>query len=104
MHALTNIWLDDPGMVTRRDTIMVRLLHSCCKSLNDRGMGGVFLDGVNSSESGVETLGESANKTLSNNAHDGNFATDACAKMQLTKGTIEGFRPWAQYHEIWQRV
>lgn len=50
--------LDDPEMVNRRDTVMVRLLFACCKSLGSRGMSEAFLDGLRSNESGVETLGE----------------------------------------------
>ncbi|KAL6849550.1 hypothetical protein ACO1O0_009091 [Amphichorda felina] len=49
---------DDPEMVNRRDTVMVRLLYACCKALASRGMAGIFLDGLKANESGVETLGE----------------------------------------------
>lgn len=49
---------DDPEMVNRRDTVMVRMLHACCKSLSERDMAGVFIDGVKSSERGFESLGK----------------------------------------------
>lgn len=51
-------------MVSRRDTVMVRLLYACCKALASRGMGGVFLDGLKANENGVETLGEKENVSL----------------------------------------
>jgi GNAT superfamily N-acetyltransferase len=48
---------DDPEMVNRRDTVMVRLLHGCYKLLSDKGMKGMFIDGVRLGEHGFESLG-----------------------------------------------
>ncbi|KAH7303594.1 hypothetical protein B0I35DRAFT_364657 [Stachybotrys elegans] len=48
---------DDPLMVNRRDTVMVRLLHSCSKLLSEKGMVGMFIDGVKQGNTGFESLG-----------------------------------------------
>lgn len=57
---------DDPEIVSRRSTIMVRLLSACCKYLGDRGMTGVFIDGIKSEESGLVSLGKLIALTLRN--------------------------------------
>lgn len=49
---------DDPEVVNRRDTVMVRLLHACCKSLSNRGVAGALVDGLKANESGLEMLGK----------------------------------------------
>ncbi|KAI9158680.1 hypothetical protein HJFPF1_06678 [Paramyrothecium foliicola] len=48
---------DDPEMVNRRDTVMVRLLHSCYKLLSEKGMVGMFIDAVKFGDHGFESLG-----------------------------------------------
>ena len=49
---------DDPERVNRRDTVMVRLLHGCYKLLGEKGMKGMFIDGVKMGDNGFESLGE----------------------------------------------
>lgn len=49
---------DDPEMVNRRDTVMVRLLHACCKFLSERNTAGVLVDGIKAGEHGFELLGK----------------------------------------------
>ncbi|KFA67558.1 hypothetical protein S40285_04231 [Stachybotrys chlorohalonatus IBT 40285] len=49
---------DDPEMVSRPDTVMVRLLHGCSKVLQERGMAGMFIDAVKYGEAGFESLGQ----------------------------------------------
>jgi hypothetical protein len=48
---------DDPEVVNRRDTIMVRLLHACARSLSDRGMVGIYADGLKPNDHCLESLG-----------------------------------------------
>lgn len=48
---------DDPEMVNRRDTVLVRLLYASCKLLSERGMQGAFVDCINANERGLEMLG-----------------------------------------------
>lgn len=48
---------DDPEMVNRRNTIMVRLLYACRRYLSERHMSGMFLDAIRSDEPGLATLG-----------------------------------------------
>jgi hypothetical protein len=49
---------DDPEVVNRRDTIMVRLLHACARSLSERGMVGIYADGLKPNDYCLETLGK----------------------------------------------
>ncbi|KAH8179586.1 acetyltransferase (GNAT) family protein [Sarocladium implicatum] len=48
---------DDPEVVNRRDTIMVRLLHACARSLRERGMVGIFADGLKLNDYTLESQG-----------------------------------------------
>ncbi|KAK0392380.1 hypothetical protein NLU13_1875 [Sarocladium strictum] len=48
---------DDPEIVNRRETIMIRLLHVCARSLSERGMVGIYADGLKPNDHCLETLG-----------------------------------------------
>ncbi|KAJ4167810.1 hypothetical protein NW754_011627 [Fusarium falciforme] len=48
---------DDPDMVNRRDSVMMRLLLACRQSLTERGMVGMFVDGIKSDENVLSSLG-----------------------------------------------
>ncbi|KAM5342584.1 hypothetical protein ACJ41O_013550 [Fusarium nematophilum] len=48
---------DDPDMVNRRDSVATRLLLSCRQSLGERGMVGMFVDGIKSDENVLSSLG-----------------------------------------------
>ena len=56
-HCSFRITDEDPEVVNRRDTILVRLLYICCKAFIDRGLGGVYVDGIRASEHGLTSLG-----------------------------------------------
>lgn len=77
-------------MVNSRDSIMVRLLDYCIKSLAARGMGYLFLDAVRGGDSGLQALGKLP-------------TYDARQEMnELT--SITGFQRWARYREIWKKI
>jgi GNAT superfamily N-acetyltransferase len=80
---------DDPEMVRRPDTVMVRLLHSCTKLLKDKGMSGMFIDGVKHGEAGFESLGKLLGSSRIN--------VD-CANNNA------GFRRWAEYKDAWRTI
>ncbi|KAH6892113.1 hypothetical protein B0T10DRAFT_285501 [Thelonectria olida] len=48
---------DDPDMANRRDSVIARLLQACRQSLSDRGMFGVFVDGMRSDRNTFMSLG-----------------------------------------------
>ncbi|KAK5993293.1 hypothetical protein PT974_06722 [Cladobotryum mycophilum] len=48
---------DNPEMVSRRDTVVIRLLHACVRMLSEKGMSGMFLDGVRFGEYRLGTFG-----------------------------------------------
>lgn len=48
---------DDPDMANRRDSVTTRLLQSCRQLLNEKGMVGMFVDGIRSDENTFVSLG-----------------------------------------------
>ncbi|CAM1508374.1 Fc.00g052220.m01.CDS01 [Cosmosporella sp. VM-42] len=48
---------DDPDMVNRRDSVMIRLLQMCRQTLSERGMSGMFIDAVKSDDKAFVSLG-----------------------------------------------
>lgn len=60
---------DDPDMVNRRDSVMIRLLLACRQSLTERGMVGMFVDGMKSDETVLSSLGKEQH--LRWESHDG---------------------------------
>lgn len=79
---------DDPEIVNRRDTIMVRLLHACVQSLSQRGMVGLYLDCVKPDDHSLESFGQITHLQLESE--------------RLT--VPAGFRKWAEYRDLWRQV
>lgn len=76
-------------MVNRRDTVMIRMLYACCKSLSERDMAGVLIDGVKSGEHGFEALGE---------------RQKSCCRHPKVTDKKAGFQKWAEYREVWKTL
>jgi len=49
---------DNPDMVNKRDSVIIRLLHACIKSLAQRGMKALFFDAVKGGDEGLQSLGK----------------------------------------------
>ncbi|KAH6611113.1 hypothetical protein Trco_001133 [Trichoderma cornu-damae] len=84
-----------------RDNIMASLLYACSQTLSQRGMTGMFLDGVSFGEQGLTALGECAKYRTNVQYHTRLFSRVVPGNID---GAIIGFRKWAEYRETWREM
>lgn len=82
-------------MVNDRDNVITGLLDACAKLLAERGMSAMFVDGIKGSEEVFESLGRCLSLSFSSSSPD--------VTRLLITGLV-GFKKWATYRDVWQKV
>jgi hypothetical protein len=75
-----------------REIILTELIFACSRALSQRGMTGMFLDGVSAGEREIIPLG----KPLS--------LCWAVMILVFLTYTVIGFQKWMQYKDVWREM
>lgn len=79
-----------PNIASKRDGIMIRLLDSAIRLLEEQGMSRLLVDAVKGGDDGFQSMGESP--------------CQGSPSIQLLTSASLGFQKWARYRDVWRNV